>query len=129
MRHPPSPPARSPVVLLISWIGRMETEVTVPVEAAAEDGGDATCVFLHRAAAAAAADSARAAATAVMAWVLQTEVTDGQSERGNERGTVRVRPERRSPSTTTTTTATKLADGSGTDRVQIVLRSGGGERW
>ena len=94
----------------------METEVTVPVEeAAAEDGGDATCVFLHRA-----ADSARAAA--VMAWVLQTEVTDGQSERGDER----VRPERRSPSTTTTTT--KLADGSGTDRVQIVLRSRGGER-
>ena len=112
MRRPPSPPARSPVVLLISWIGRMETEVTVHVEAAAEDGGDATCVFLHRA-----ADSARAAA--VMAWVLQTEVTDGQSERGDER----VRPERRSPSTT------KLADGSGTDRVQIVLRSGGGERW
>ena len=60
----------------------------------------------------------------MIAWVLQTEVTDGQTDRESERASEPVRPERRS-----STTTTKFADGSGTrdsHRVQqIVLRSGG----
>ena len=50
--------ARSLVVLIISWMGRVAAVAPPP----------RMCVFLHWAAA--------AAERAVIAWVLQTEVTD-----------------------------------------------------